>query len=80
MFFPGREEPGYDTWGKGSAKTVGNMDAWASLTADEALGYADSLEYADRIVLRGPSSGRKPVFRLAGVPDAKTGNWSGITS
>jgi glucose dehydrogenase len=32
-------EPGYDTWGKGSAEYVGNMAAWASLTADEKLGY-----------------------------------------
>ena len=36
---PRKGEPGYDTWGKGSAEYVGNMDAWASLTADEALGY-----------------------------------------
>lgn len=32
-------EPGRDTWGKGSADYVGNMAAWASLTADEQLGY-----------------------------------------
>lgn len=32
-------EPGRDTWGKGSAEYVGNMAAWASLTADEQLGY-----------------------------------------
>ena len=36
---PRKGEPGYDTWGKGSAEYVGNMDAWASLTADEQLGY-----------------------------------------
>src|SRR5579862_1107184 len=36
---PRQGEPGYDTWGKGSAEYVGNMDAWASLTADEQLGY-----------------------------------------
>jgi glucose dehydrogenase/cytochrome c5 len=36
---PRQGEPGYDTWGKGSAEYVGNMDAWASLTADEELGY-----------------------------------------
>jgi quinoprotein glucose dehydrogenase len=36
---PRKGESGYDTWGKGSAEYVGNMDAWASLTADEALGY-----------------------------------------
>src|SRR5215469_3937902 len=32
-------ESGRDTWGKGSADYVGNMAAWASLTADEQLGY-----------------------------------------
>jgi glucose dehydrogenase len=36
---PRSGEPGYDTWGKGSAEYVGNMAAWASLTADEQLGY-----------------------------------------
>jgi glucose dehydrogenase/cytochrome c5 len=36
---PRKGEPGYDTWGKGSAEYVGNMAAWASLTADEELGY-----------------------------------------
>jgi len=36
---PHQGEPGYDTWGKGSAEYVGNMAAWASLTADEKLGY-----------------------------------------
>jgi quinoprotein glucose dehydrogenase len=36
---PRKDEPGYDTWGKGSAEYMGNMAAWASLTADEKLGY-----------------------------------------
>jgi quinoprotein glucose dehydrogenase len=36
---PKKGEPGYETWGKGSAEYVGNMAAWASLTADEQLGY-----------------------------------------
>ena len=36
---PESGEPGRDTWGKGSAEYVGNMAAWASLTADEQLGY-----------------------------------------
>ncbi len=36
---PHKGEPGYDTWGKGSAEYVGNLAAWASLTADEQLGY-----------------------------------------
>ena len=36
---PLKGEPGYETWGKGSAEYVGNMAAWASLTADEQLGY-----------------------------------------
>jgi quinoprotein glucose dehydrogenase len=36
---PHKGESGYDTWGKGSAEYVGNMAAWASLTADEKLGY-----------------------------------------
>jgi quinoprotein glucose dehydrogenase len=36
---PRKGEPGYETWGKGSAEYVGNMAAWASLTADEELGY-----------------------------------------
>jgi quinoprotein glucose dehydrogenase len=36
---PHKGEPGYDTWGKGSAEYVGNMAAWASMTADEQLGY-----------------------------------------
>ena len=36
---PRKGEPGYDTWGKGSAEYAGNMAAWASLTADEQLGY-----------------------------------------
>jgi glucose dehydrogenase len=36
---PAPGEPGRDTWGKGSADYVGNMAAWASMTADEQLGY-----------------------------------------
>jgi glucose dehydrogenase/mono/diheme cytochrome c family protein len=32
-------EPGRKTWGKGSADFVGNMAAWAPLSADEQLGY-----------------------------------------
>jgi quinoprotein glucose dehydrogenase len=36
---PRKGEAGYETWGKGSAEYVGNMAAWASLTADEELGY-----------------------------------------
>lgn len=36
---PQEGEPGRDTWGKGSADYVGNMAAWASMTADEQLGY-----------------------------------------
>jgi glucose dehydrogenase len=36
---PLKGEPGYDTWGKGSAEFVGNMAAWGSMTADEQLGY-----------------------------------------
>ncbi|PWU07254.1 MAG: hypothetical protein C5B51_10385 [Terriglobia bacterium] len=35
---PLKGEPGYETWGKGSAEFVGNMAAWASMTADEDLG------------------------------------------
>jgi len=36
---PHKGEPGYETWGKGSAETVGNMAAWGSMTADEQLGF-----------------------------------------
>ncbi len=36
---PQKGEPGYDTWGKGSAEYTGNMAAWGSMTADEQLGY-----------------------------------------
>ena len=36
---PQKGEPGYETWGKGSAEYMGNMAAWASMTADEELGY-----------------------------------------
>ncbi len=35
---PHKGEPGYDTWGKGSAEYAGNMGAWASMSADEKLG------------------------------------------
>jgi quinoprotein glucose dehydrogenase len=36
---PQKGEPGYETWGKGSAEYMGNMAAWASMTGDEELGY-----------------------------------------
>jgi quinoprotein glucose dehydrogenase len=36
---PHAGEPGHDTWGGGSADFVGNMGAWAPLSADESLGY-----------------------------------------
>jgi quinoprotein glucose dehydrogenase len=36
---PHKGEPGYETWGKGSSEYMGNMAAWASMTADEQLGY-----------------------------------------
>lgn len=36
---PHKGEPGYETWGKGSAEYTGNMAAWGSMTADEQLGY-----------------------------------------
>jgi glucose dehydrogenase/mono/diheme cytochrome c family protein len=32
-------DPARNTWGKGSADLVGNMGAWAPLSADEQLGY-----------------------------------------
>jgi len=32
-------DPARNTWGKGSADFVGNMAAWAPLSADEQLGY-----------------------------------------
>ncbi len=35
---PRAGEPGHETWGKGSADIVGNMGAWAPLSADEELG------------------------------------------
>ena len=35
---PGPGEPGYDTWGDGSAKVAGNLSAWCPLSADEQLG------------------------------------------
>lgn len=36
---PEPDQPGRETWGKGSADYVGDMAAWAPLTADEQLGY-----------------------------------------
>jgi quinoprotein glucose dehydrogenase len=36
---PQKGERGAETWEKGSGEFVGNMAAWASLTADEDLGY-----------------------------------------
>lgn len=36
---PQRGEKGRASWGKGSADFVGNMAAWAPLSADEKLGY-----------------------------------------
>jgi len=36
---PQKGERGAETWEKGSGEFVGNMAAWASLTADEELGY-----------------------------------------
>ena len=36
---PHAGEPGHESWGKDSAETVGNMGAWAPLSADEELGY-----------------------------------------
>lgn len=36
---PRAGQPGHETWGKGSADVVGNMAAWAPLSADEQLGY-----------------------------------------
>jgi glucose dehydrogenase len=36
---PPAGEPERNTWGKGSADFVGNMAAWAPLSADEQLGY-----------------------------------------
>src|SRR5262249_261400 len=35
---PKPDEPGYDTWGKDSAKIAGNLSAWCPLSADEELG------------------------------------------
>lgn len=32
-------EPGHETWPDDAATQVGNMGAWASMSADEALGY-----------------------------------------
>jgi quinoprotein glucose dehydrogenase len=36
---PQKGERGAETWEKGSGEFVGNMAAWASMTADEELGY-----------------------------------------
>ena len=36
---PGPGEPGRDTWGNGSAELVGNMAAWAPMSANKLLGY-----------------------------------------
>jgi glucose dehydrogenase len=36
---PTKDDPAYKTWGKGSAEYVGNMGAWAPMSADEQLGY-----------------------------------------
>lgn len=36
---PPRGDKARNTWGKGSADVVGNMAAWAPLSADEKLGY-----------------------------------------
>jgi quinoprotein glucose dehydrogenase len=76
---PQKGEPGYDTWGKGSADYTGNMAAWASLTADEQLGYI-------YIPLSAPTSshfgGHRPGKNLYSdslvVLNAKTGKlvWS----
>jgi quinoprotein glucose dehydrogenase len=67
---PHKGEPGYETWGKGSAEYVGNMAAWASMTADEQLGYvyvplsAPTVSYYG-----GHRPGPEPVFRFACGPE-----------
>jgi len=35
---PRKGEPGYDTWGSGSADYAGNLAAWCPLSADQELG------------------------------------------
>ncbi len=35
---PQRGEPGYDTWGDGSADVAGNTGVWTQITVDEELG------------------------------------------
>jgi len=35
---PRHDEPGYDSWGNGSADYAGNLAAWCPLSADEQLG------------------------------------------
>lgn len=37
---PLKNEPGYDTWEKGSAEYTGNTGVWSQITADEQLGLA----------------------------------------
>ncbi len=37
---PLKNEPGYDTWDKGSADYTGNTGVWSQITADEQLGLA----------------------------------------
>ncbi len=37
---PLKNEPGYDTWQKGSAEYTGNTGLWTQVTADEQLGLA----------------------------------------
>jgi quinoprotein glucose dehydrogenase len=37
---PLKNEPGYDTWEKGSAEYTGNTGLWTQVTADEQLGLA----------------------------------------
>ncbi len=37
---PQKNEPGYDTWLKGSAEYTGNTGVWTQITADEQLGLA----------------------------------------
>ncbi len=35
---PTKTEPGYETWGKGSAEYTGNTGVWTQITVDEQLG------------------------------------------
>ena len=72
-------EPGYETWGKGSAEYVGNMAAWGSLTADEQLGYvyiplsAPTASYSEVI---GPARISMPTHLCAWTP--RPAIWCGI--